>query len=239
MSIRFKVGDIYIFGKFSTPFAKSDIDLIVADPTTEFHILRHYVSLPNEYKKSLIGQKYSYYDYKKQGFTESVISEEDVKEGLKTKGSKFSNNVAGIETPRTLLVQIRNQLKKLIGNDSLIWVDRGSYQTVAFTFNYDKEVGYLDLINIATLTEEEKAHIKKVPRGSSAGEDDIVIQTISGIIRKPTKSIAVELTKVAGRSYLSVTAYPGTLSPDFPSLGQNTEEREYCKEFWDDRVFIV
>lgn len=137
------------------------------------------------------------------------------------------------------MAQIKNQLKKLLAGDSLIWIDRGSYQTATFTFGYSEEVGYLDLIDIGTLTNEEKRRIKKVPRGNLEGDAQVIIQTISGIAKKPTKSIAVELTKVPGRPYLSVTAYPGTLSPDFPSLGQSAEERVYCKEFWDNRVLIV
>jgi len=235
---RFQVGAIYIFGKSSVPFTESDIDLIVSDPTTEFHILRHYTNLPDDYKKTLIGQKYSYYDPEKQGFVESTISLEDVEAGLKTKGSKFFDNIPGIETPKAVLIQIKNQLKKSLLDSVLIWIDRGKYQTVAFTFNYDAEVGYLGLIHRNELTEEERGLIKRVPRGNSGGDAQIFIQILSGITKKPTKSIAVELTRVSGRPYLSVTAYPGVLTPDFPSPSQSEEEQEYCKEFWDNHVFI-
>jgi hypothetical protein len=41
---------------------------IFVNPTNEFHILRHFKSVNNKYKKSLIWKDYFYYDYDKSRF---------------------------------------------------------------------------------------------------------------------------------------------------------------------------
>ncbi len=235
---KYQIGDIVVFCESVEKMLSKDIKGISCDLTTQFHLLRHYKSLPKDYISLLIDKEYDYYDYDKSEFVKSILDRNTVEEGLKTKGSKFFSHVKGVETPKELIYLIRQQLKEEINNGSIFWIQRSSYKTAMFSFIYREDVGYDDLVSIDTLSEYKKSKITEVRRGAGSGENNIFIKTLTGIPRKTTRKISVELTKIPGRHYFSVTAFPGNLSPDFPNPQQNKAERDYCKKYWDTHVIL-
>jgi len=191
------------------------MELLKADATNQYHLLRHYVSCSKEYLQTLIGKKYQYYDYQSGQFVASIITQKDLEVAFRTRGSKFFTDVPGIENPKALIEVIKVQIKKLKLS-----------KPGAFIFEYPVAVGEANLVTIETLGEKQKQQIVKVPRSNQGGDSQVIIQTISGIVKKPTKKIVVELTIVD--KHLNVTAYPGEeLSPDFSD-----------QKFWDSHVFV-
>lgn len=231
-SEKYEVGNIVVFGDGSERMVESDITKINATPTTEFHLLRHFSSVPEGYIQRLVGRTYDYYDYERMAFAKSVLTKEDIKSAFETKGSKFFSGIPGMETPEKLIDLIKGKLGAMVKKGELLWINRGDIRTACFTFLHEAAVGYADLIDISTLSESERAKVVKVSRGASAGESGIMIQTITGISRVPTNKISVEITDVSGRKDFSITAYPGDLSPDFPNPKQSEEEHKYCENFW-------
>lgn len=97
---QYKVGDIIVFGKSYKKMELEDLNRFEINPTCEFHILRHFSSVDTEYSNTLVGQEYFYYDHNQNKFIKSAISPEDIEIALKTKGTKFFQNIEGIETPK-------------------------------------------------------------------------------------------------------------------------------------------
>jgi hypothetical protein len=236
---KFKVDNIYIFGESSLPLTEEDIDLIVSNPTTEFHLLRHYQSLPEAYIDTLVGKSYMYYNNERRSFVESVITKDSIKAGLATIGSKFLGNISGIETPHALISTIKTELSDKIKRTEVLWINQGRYETALFRFDYCQDVGYLGLIELRMVPESRRVQIKKEQRGALPGETEFCVQTLSGVPGELTKTVIVELTKVPNLGFLNITAYPGNImSPDFPSANQVAEEQKYNVEFWNNHVFV-
>ena len=236
---KFKVENIFVFGKSSRIAAEDDLDLIVGTPTNEYHILRHYSPLPESYSNTLIGIEYEYFDYQQQKFLQSKISPEDINAAYQIKGTKFYPNVAGIENPRKLIGFIKSELQKRIAQKSMYWIRKPQFDTLMFTLTYPQVVGDQDLIPIATLSKEQQSKIKTIARGNNEGERSIMIKTISDIPKIPTTHISVEINLLRQKSFAYMTAYPSELTPGFPLSNQYSEEYEYNKQFWNTHVFIV
>lgn len=221
------------------PVTERDIDLIVSNPTTEFPLLRHYQNLPEAYVATLVGKSYMYYNNERRSFVESVITKDSIKAGLATIGSKFLDNITGIETPHTLTSTIKTELSDKIKRTEVLWINQGRYETALFSFDYCQDVGYLGLVELKDVSESKKALIKRLKRGTLPGETEFCIQTVSGIARELTKTVIVELTKLPKLDFLNITAYPGNImSPNFPSANQTSEENKYNTEFWNNHVFV-
>ncbi len=235
---RFTVENISAFGRSQFPATEADIARVVANPSNEYHILRHYPRLPKEYSDTLVGKSYEYFDYAKKAYLASIVSEEDITTAYQTKGSKFFVNVPGIENPKKLIELIREEFRKRIANGNVFWIQKEMFQLVVFTIDYHHDVGNRDLIPIDSLSSEEQVRVMTVPRGSHSGEKSIMIKTIANIAKRPTKRISVEINVLPNKLHAYLTAYPGEPSPGFPNSNQSPEEYEYSKNFWDNHVFI-
>lgn len=236
---KFKVENIFVFGESSRVAIKSDLDLIVANPTNEYHILRHYPPISTSYSDKLIGKDYEYFDYQQQKFLQSNIAPKDIEIAYHTKGTKFHPNVAGIENPKGLIAVIKNELQKRIAEKSIKWIQKSTYDTLMLTFDYPRVVGDQGLLPINMLSKKQQFEIKTVSRGSHEGEKLITIKTISGIPKIPTTHISVEINLMPDKQHAFMTAYPSELAPGFPMPNQYREEYEYSKLFWDTHIFIV
>lgn len=237
-SEKYKVENIILFGDSSERMIESDITRISATPTTEFHILRHFSSVPDDYIQKLVGQKYDYYDHDKMAFAKSILTKEDIKSAFETKGSKFFSGIPGIETPEKLIELIKDKLKTMVKGGEMLWINHGEVRSACFTFFHESEVGYADLIDINTLNESERARIVRVSRGNTSGESGVIVNTVTGVSRVPINKIAVEIIDISDRNDFSITAYPGDSSPDFPNPKQGEEEYGYCKDYWDNHTFV-
>jgi hypothetical protein len=195
----------------------NNLGKFVINPTNEFHILRHFKYADDSYKKTLIGQPYWYYDYGKKKFISSKISQIDIENALKTIGAKFEKDIIGIESPKKLLEIIKDRFQELIVNNKICWIDSLEYKTTAFTFDYQFSVGQMNCLNRDSISEKDKARIKRVSRSKCAGENAVVVNTISDIKSSSTKSIHAEIVETKQLPFCTITAFPYcSLSDEIP-----------------------
>ncbi len=236
---KFHVEKIFVFGESIRFAAESDLDLIVANPTNEYHVLRHYPRLPESYSNMLVGEKYEYFDYRQRKFLSSIISRKDIEIAYQTKGTKFYPRVSGIENPRALIGFIKAGLQKLISAKSMTWIQKPQYDTLMLTMMYHEFVGNQDLVPIHTLPRKLRSKVQTISRGNHEGERSIMIKTITDVPKIPTRCISVEINLMPRQPRAFLTAYPGALAPGFPTPNQYREEYQYNKAFWDTHVFLV
>ncbi len=193
----------------------NNLEKFIINPTNEFHALRHFKYVNDSYKKTLIGQPYWYYDYSQKKFVSSKISQVDIENALKTIGTKFEKNIIGIESPKKLLEIIKNRFQELLSGNKICWIDNTEYKTAIFTFDYQSSVGLMNCLNRDTISEKDKARIKSVLRSNCAGENAVIVNTISDIELSSTKSIHVEIVETKQLPFYIITAFPDcSLSDD-------------------------
>lgn len=110
----------------------------------------------------------------------------------------------------------------------------------SFLIEYPEPVGYKNLININELSIREKTSIKKESRSEHISESKVIINTIEGIELKKLNTIEIGITDSPELDFLLVTAFPGygLKTLDFPTEGQNKEDSQASKNFWDKYVFV-
>lgn len=236
---KFPVENIFLFGESIRDVVPTDLDCVVANPTNEFHLLRHFMRTTKEYERTLLGQPYEYYDPETKVFKSSTLVEHDLAAAYQTTGTKFYPGVSGLETPRRLITLIRHELSKRVVRRDMHWIVSPHRQVLQLSLSCPEAVGDQDLVVIEDLPVASRERVQRVVRGGHAGERATMIQTVTGIAKQSTRNIAVEIQLVRGRSTAFLTAYPGELSPSFPANGQDPEEYGYNKSFWDQRAFIV
>lgn len=229
------VENVALFGDSSRAVTVEDIDLVAANPTNEYHILRHYSHVSDEYVKGLIGQEYEYYDPATQGFVSSVITEKDIDLAYQTRGSKFYSGVRGIENPRELITLIKKELRVRIARGDMFWMCKPAYDFLTFSIEYPEYVGDKDFVAVDSLSREQQARIRMVPRSTREG---IMFRVVSGVEKFPTHRFVVEIHHFPGKQFAYITGYPGEVGPPFPDPSQSQEEYEYNKHYTDTHVFI-
>lgn len=194
----------------------NNLEKYAINPTNEFHILRHFKFVDKSYKETLIDQPYWYHDYTQKKFISSRISKVDIENALITIGTKFEKNISGIESPKKLLEIIKNRFQELLLDNKICWIDNIGYKTATFTFDYQFSVGQMSL-NIDSISEKDKARIKRVSRSKCVGENEVVVNTISGVEVSSTKTINVEIVETKQLPFYTITAFPDcSLSDDIP-----------------------
>lgn len=194
----------------------NNIYKVETNATNEFHILRHFNYVDPEYLTTLIGQNYFYYDYAKNQFVKSIISSEDINFALQTIGTKFFDNIKGIENPEKLLNLIKEELKLKIENEGVDWISQEKTRVATFSIQYNEKVGEKNIIPISSLSDQEKARVKKIPRSEHEGEKSLLINTITDIEKQSTDIISVEIVENNEFPFYFITAYP--------NANQNEEE---------------
>ena len=207
--------------------------------TNEFHLLRHFETVSENYLNTLIGREYKLYDYTLDRFSDGIITKELAYEALKTTGSKFFANIDGISNPKNLLELISNKFESM--SQDIKWELNGTKKFSSFLIKNKEKVGFKNLVPLSSLKHKDQLRVKSVPRGSTGGEESIYIKTIRGINANPINTIEVGLTDFQELPYYFVTAYPGDLEStlDFPSPVQSSEEYKESKDYWDTHVFII
>lgn len=178
------------------------------NPTNEFHILRHFKFVKNQYKETLINQPYWYYDNTQKKFLYSRISKIDIENALKTISTKFEKNIAGIENPKKILEIIKSKFKELKLANKIRWIDNGENKTTIFSFDYILPVGQMSCLSIDNISKKDKLQIKRVFRSKCAGENKVIVNTISKMELSFTKTISVEMVKTRQLPFYVITAYP-------------------------------
>lgn len=185
----------------------NNLNKFTINPTNEFHILRHFEFVEDEYKKSLMGKPYLYWDYSQEKYIDSDISHDDIEYALETIGTKFFKNISGLENPRKLLELIEEKFTELDSKNEIHWIDENKRKIASFSFGYNCSVGAMNCISAEKLDEECKKKIKSVPRSKCAGENNIAVNVVSGIELQPTIRIYVEIVKTEQLPFFAVTAF--------------------------------
>lgn len=185
------------------------------NPTNEFHILRHFEFVKEAYKKTLINKPYWCYDYSQEKFIAARISKDDIQHALETIGTKFYKNVPGIENPKKLLELIKEKFTALESNNKVRWANEN--KCFAFTFKYDAPVGNRNALSINDLSDHNRKNIKSVLRSKCVGENNIMVNTITGIELRSSDMIYVEMIKTEQFPFFVITAFPKCLTSDIPN----------------------
>jgi len=216
-------------------FTKDDLDSIQASTTNLFHILRHFSSATEDVTDSILGKEYEYYNYQQGRYIESVITDDSIKEAFSVSGSKFGENVTGLENPSVVIETIKKFLEEEMKVCELKWMDAGEFLKFNLEKVMEKEIGSLGVVDLSTLSGEEKMRVEKKERGG----EGVFVQTLSNKIPPPTKKLAIGLIKRKDTGKIYVTAYPGvTGGPPFPSSEQNDIDRKISEEYWSRKVFL-
>jgi hypothetical protein len=195
----------------------NNLEKYAINSTNEFHILRHFKFVDSLYKETLIGQPYWYYDYIQKKFICSRISQIDIENALETIGTKFEKNITDIESPKKLLEIIKPKFQELLLNNKICWIDNIEYKTTTFTFDYEFSVGQMNCLNVDSISEKDKVRMKRVSRSKCAGENEVMVNTISEIEVFSTKTIHVEIVETKQLPFYAITALPDCpLSNDIP-----------------------
>lgn len=184
------------------------LDKFEINSTNEFHILRHFEFVDDAYKKTLINKPYWYYDYSQKKYVSSYISQNDIECALETIGTKFYKNIFGIENPKKLLELIKEKFSGLVSRNEVGWNIENEKKVCAFSFEYDATVGKMNCLAINKLTEDEKKKVKVVARSKCAGENNIVVNIISGADVVDTSMIYVEIVEIEQLPFFVITAFP-------------------------------
>ncbi len=186
----------------------------------EFHLLRHFVKVPDDYLLRL---------------AESLgLRRPELETQIKLAGSKFDNAFA--ETPDELW----EKLKEVIENPAQVKIERRGRDDYHLSFNFSREeypqgVGTNGVIKIADIPSAERKTIKTVFR---EGSFSCGINTLSKKPLPPTWEIHAIL-KVSVNSIKIYTIFPGTYAPPLPRSDRHTpEEIEKFRLFWQTHALI-
>ncbi|MBU3923459.1 MAG: hypothetical protein KJ592_00925 [Nanoarchaeota archaeon] len=234
---QYEIDNEVVFGMSYKKMTLGDLKKFEINPTVEMNVLRHFGKVDSEYLKTLVGEEYSYFNHKNKRVIKSVISLKDIKAALNTKGTKFFDNVKGIENPRKLLALIKRQLEKKIHDKNIGWVYRNGKKVARFSFEYKNFVGEEDLVLLSSLSEAEGARVKKVTRGRSA-ERLSTVNVIEGMEKNKTKIISVKIVEMKEFPFYSITSYPRGNGMDSGNNYGAKDKDEYSRRYWDDHVFL-
>lgn len=184
--------------------------------TNEFHILRHFEFVEEDYKKTLLDKPYWYYDYPQEKFVASYISKDDIQFALETIGTKFYKNIPGIENPKKLLELIKEKFATLASNSEVNWITQNENERFSFTFKYDSPVGNKNVLSINDLPDNNKKNVKSVFRSKCEGENNIMVNAVAGIELQPTDIIYVEIFETKQLPFFVITAFPECLANNIP-----------------------
>jgi hypothetical protein len=193
---------------------------IEINPTTEFHILRHFYNVDESYTKNLLGKKYYYFDYVKNSFETSIISQKHIDFAFKTFASKFTFD----KTPTDLLKLAENEFQ----TTNLNWQKENNVSIARFEISQSHNVGSCNLIVKSNLSQSDLERVKTQPRSKLEGEDNILISTLSNFKSPQTNTISVEIVDSPELPFLWISMYP-----------QANLKIDSDRDFWEQIVCLV
>src|SRR5687767_14600893 len=90
---------------------------IEINASNEYHVLRHFQHVSKTYIQTLIGKKYSYFDFSDGKVKERIVDQDAIDEALQSQGTKFFPNIKGLSIPRELLQLIIKEFESLQPSD--------------------------------------------------------------------------------------------------------------------------
>lgn len=175
------------------------------NPSNEFHILRHFKYVSDEYKNSLIWKKYYYFDYEKEDFIIWIISEKNIENALNTIWTKFDKNILWLENPKKVLEFIY----KNFSEKKLNFLEKNN---LSFQIKYNKSVWKINCLLKNQIG--DNSIIKKEFRSKCNWENNIIVNTVSGIKLYSTNSIDIFIQHLEKLDLFFTTAFPYCQIPD-------------------------
>lgn len=146
---------------------------LVFNPTTIFHLLRHFQVADPKISEYLIGKNHWYYDYSKDMFLQSQIEVEDIEKAVTSKGSKFSENLSIEE----IIDIIQRECTQRESNFE--WQGSGPVWRTEWQIEYDKPVGKMSVKDLHDLSEEDIHRVKEVKRSDLSGDEYNTVKILS------------------------------------------------------------
>ena len=191
-------------------------DNITLTDEVQFHLLRHFSSVDNDFYKT--------FHFK------SGIKVSHIKQQLELSGSKFFPHFAS--NPNELLKKIR----KMIKEEKFKYRHLKNKFEITITFskkNYPQGIGTDNIIAYSKLTSAEKAKVVIKKRENT----DVMLLKKSLV--QPTWSVQVILLKDDHEINI-ISVFPGKLCPPLPNPEtQVKKEFNANRRFWEKHVFIV
>jgi hypothetical protein len=142
-------------------------------------------------------------------------------------GSKFYPSFA--DSPIELLAVVK---RKLLESDSTFSWNGNRCEII---LNFPDYIGTDSIVEINSLSEEQKKKVYKVKRESSS---EYEVNAIDGVFPPKTKQLNVILIKKDSIIRI-VTIFPGVMAPPLPNKKFQTEEQYIeTKSFWDRYAFL-
>jgi hypothetical protein len=195
------------------------------NPTTEFHVLRHFQDVSAEYKHSLIAKSYHFFNHTFGKFESSVINELLIEHALQTIGGKFNLSTSKYTNPIDILELCQVQMAKL---GTLEWIENGANKEANFQVECDDFIGTENIILEKELPFKECQKVEVKYRSLLPGEDKIFVKTLSGYQTKLTNKIDFHLVDTPLLPFLWVSAFP-----------VNNIKIDLENDFWSQVVVII
>lgn len=198
-------------GQFKKGFSFGKVELGVS---AQFHILRHFQSVPSDYQERLFN---------------AGIKPEEISRQLSLSGGKFYHAFAA--NPEALWLKLRTRLEATCPD--IKWDRDFARCSIQFnTLDYEQGIGFDGIIRIDALPVAEIPFIKLEER------DGYLVKVYGQAVRHPTWQANLVLQKNEFGIFVK-TIFPGTLAPPFPVKSMMTEpELENSLAFWNNSALI-
>lgn len=103
---------------------------------------------------------------------------------------------------------IKKKYIELNSKKEIRWKVENERIITDFSINYKKPVGEMNCLSINKINDKDKVNIKSVFRSKCAGENNVNVNTISGIKLSTTNVIYVEIVEVKQLPFFVITAFP-------------------------------
>ncbi len=178
----------------------------------QFHILKHFVTIDETYRKLLLIN----------GFSHDQIVQQ-----LKTVGSVFDKSFSN--NPQELLTTLINNKRFITSINETKFTKEIQFSIESI---YDDGVGFDNLISLAELTSNQKNTLYKRQIG-----DELFFHISTPF--KRTNIVNMIVAKLE-KGYSIITIFPGTYAPQFPNeKKQNKLEYKVSVDFWNKHAFIT
>jgi hypothetical protein len=225
-------------GKMLQKVTASEIDLLVRDSATEFHLVRHFKHLSNRYINSLLGKNYRYFDENEKKYVGGIITREKIQASLEMKGSKFLEGIAKVKTPKLLIELLKKKGRKLATRGELNWFDTSEGLKAHFSTKFTYFIGINAVVKISELPDEQRNNLIQEHRDIFEKDDHQVY-----IVQGAYTNLTDEITTIIGWPHewerpMILTAFPGEYAPPLPNNRQSVAENEISRAFWSEHAFI-
>ena len=232
------VGGIRIYGTPSALVTFPEVQSIPkVDYTSEFHLLRHFSVLSNEYKISLVGNLHQ--STYRQGNTriDHEITEDKIVLVLQTIGAKFNQEEPDFKTPRTLVNFVLPYAEAAARHGQLVWIKRKDCRRAYFTIELPCVTGMGGVVSVNDLAKSNLSEVSVTQRNKLRKNSFVCVMPNS--LNITTNKITVVIVKYLKDTAPSFsTIYPGELVPPTPKYNQSSDEREYNADYWKDKLFV-